>query len=185
MGPPSSYKARTRLVRLPGSAMKTLRAGIASYEDIKARTSAIVRGMYRPRRDHPKVWFTSAESFARILSDRNRAVLQIIVDYAPESVGERYGGARTRAGARWRKGEPNALANRMKVIQEIGSGRQSFLWHPETRPRDGSLQRRNSTARWAITRPHTPSPETTRSAQVYGVIWDGWRRNADAGRVIE
>jgi len=50
--------------------MRTLRVGIASYEQMKARTVAIARGKYRPEADEPKVWFTSAESFARVLSDR-------------------------------------------------------------------------------------------------------------------
>ena len=66
--------------------MKTLRVGIASYEQMKARTVAIARGEYRPRADEPKVWFTSAESFARVLSDRNRALLGIIAESTPESL---------------------------------------------------------------------------------------------------
>ena len=57
--------------------MKTLRVGIASYEQMKARTLAIARGEYKPAAGEPKVWFRSAESFARVLSDRNRALLGI------------------------------------------------------------------------------------------------------------
>ena len=68
--------------------MKTLRVGIASYEDMKARTLAIAQGKYRPTADEPKVWFTSAESFARILSDRNRVVLQTIAEQAPDSLAQ-------------------------------------------------------------------------------------------------
>ena len=66
--------------------MRTLRVGIASYEQMKARTVAIARGEYKPAADEPKVWFTSAESFARVLSDRNRALLGIIAESAPESL---------------------------------------------------------------------------------------------------
>jgi predicted transcriptional regulator len=66
--------------------MRTLRVGIASYEQMKARTVAIARGEYRPSAGEPKVWFTSAESFARVLSDRNRALLGIIAESAPESL---------------------------------------------------------------------------------------------------
>ena len=66
--------------------MKTLRVGIASYEQMKARTVAIARGEYKPAADEPKVWFKSAESFARVLSDRNRALLGIIAESAPESL---------------------------------------------------------------------------------------------------
>lgn len=68
--------------------MKTLRVGIATYEEMKARTIAIARGLHRPAPDDPKVWFTSAEAFARVLSDRNRALLQIIAESAPESLAE-------------------------------------------------------------------------------------------------
>ena len=66
--------------------MKTLRVGIASYEEMKARSLAIARGRYKPSADEPKVWFPSAESFARILSDRNRALLRIIAESAPDSL---------------------------------------------------------------------------------------------------
>ncbi len=68
--------------------MRTLRVGIASYEEMKARTLAIARGKYRPGADEPKVWFTSAESFARILSERNRALLRMIAESAPESLAQ-------------------------------------------------------------------------------------------------
>ncbi len=68
--------------------MKTLRVGIASYEEMKARTLAIARGEHKPSAEEPKVWFTSPESFARVLSDRNRAMLQVIAGAAPESLAE-------------------------------------------------------------------------------------------------
>src|SRR5580692_9806777 len=66
--------------------MKTLRVGIANYEQMKARTLAIARGEYRPAADESKVWFRSAESFARVLFDRNRALLGIIAESIPESL---------------------------------------------------------------------------------------------------
>ena len=68
--------------------MKTLKVGIASYEDMKARTMAIARGERKPGRGEPKVWFTSLESFARVLSDRNRALLELIAEEEPESLTE-------------------------------------------------------------------------------------------------
>lgn len=68
--------------------MKTLRVGIASYEDMKHRTLAIARGERRPARNEPKVWFTSAESFAKVLSDKNRALLQTIAEAEPGSLAE-------------------------------------------------------------------------------------------------
>lgn len=68
--------------------MKTLKIGIASYEDMKARTLAIARGSLRPRRGDPKVWFTSPESFAKVLSNRNRALLAVIAETHPASLHE-------------------------------------------------------------------------------------------------
>ncbi len=68
--------------------MNTLKVGIASYEDMKARTLAIARGDLKPGIDDPKVWFTSPESFARILSNRNRALLATIVATHPASLQE-------------------------------------------------------------------------------------------------
>jgi predicted transcriptional regulator len=55
---------------------------------MKARTLAIAQGKYKPTIDEPKVWFTSAESLARILSDRNRVVLQTIAEHAPDSLAQ-------------------------------------------------------------------------------------------------
>lgn len=66
--------------------MKSLKVGIASYADIRARTMAIARGELKPRPGEPKVWFTSIESFAKVLSDRNRALLNLIVEESPESL---------------------------------------------------------------------------------------------------
>jgi len=67
--------------------MTTLRVGIASYEDMKARTLRIARGE-RPARGAPKVWFTSTESFSKVLSAGNRELLRIIAEKAPGSLDE-------------------------------------------------------------------------------------------------
>jgi predicted transcriptional regulator len=68
--------------------MTTLKVGIASYDQFKARTMAIAQGRLRPSADDPKVWFTSVESFAKILSDRNRALLALIAETNPSSINE-------------------------------------------------------------------------------------------------
>ena len=68
--------------------MTTLRVGIASYEDMKARTLAVARGDRRIAPGEPKVWFTSTESFAKILSARNRELLRVIAERRPESLEE-------------------------------------------------------------------------------------------------
>lgn len=68
--------------------MTTLKVGIASYEEMKARTTAIARGEHKPRRGEPKIWFTSLESFARVLSAPNRALLSLIAEAQPGSITE-------------------------------------------------------------------------------------------------
>ncbi|HET7369636.1 MAG TPA: hypothetical protein VFK45_02215 [Gammaproteobacteria bacterium] len=49
-------------------------------------TLKIARGELKPNPHDPKGWFTSAESFAKVLSDRNRALLTEIVRHPPESL---------------------------------------------------------------------------------------------------
>lgn len=68
--------------------MTTLKVGIADYEEMKARTMRIARGEEKPKPDEPKVWFTSTESFAKVLSAGNRELLRIIAEQAPGSVEE-------------------------------------------------------------------------------------------------
>jgi predicted transcriptional regulator len=67
---------------------RTLKIGIASFADYKARTLAIARGELKPANNEPKVWFQSIESFAKVLSDRNRALLATIAETQPKSVTE-------------------------------------------------------------------------------------------------
>ncbi len=68
--------------------MKPLKVGIASYEAMKHRTLAIARGAARPGPGEARIWFTSMESFARVLSDRNRALLGLIAEARPGSIAE-------------------------------------------------------------------------------------------------
>jgi predicted transcriptional regulator len=68
--------------------MTTLKVGIATYDEMKARTMAVARGERRVSRDEPKVWFTSTESFAKVLSAGNRELLRVIVERSPGSLDE-------------------------------------------------------------------------------------------------
>ena len=68
--------------------MKTLRIGIAGYDRMKARTMAIARGERKPTKGEPMVWFTSIESFAKVLSGRNRELLALIAREKPASLTE-------------------------------------------------------------------------------------------------
>ena len=49
---------------------------------------AIARGEHKRRPGDPKVWFSSIESFARVLSDRNRELLGVIAETKPQSLNE-------------------------------------------------------------------------------------------------
>jgi predicted transcriptional regulator len=101
--------------------MTTLKVGIASYDEFKARSMAIARGELEPARDDPKVWFTSIESFAKVLSDRNRALLALIAETNPTSMNElaeRTGRARSNLSRTLRTMERYGL-----VRFEKGSGR--------------------------------------------------------------
>jgi predicted transcriptional regulator len=68
--------------------MKTLRIGIASPAEMKSRTLAVARGELTPGPDEPKLWFASIESLARVLSDKNRLLLDLIIEQQPNSLAE-------------------------------------------------------------------------------------------------
>lgn len=68
--------------------MTTLKVGIAGYDEMKARTMRIAKGEEKPAADDPKVWFTSTESFAKVLSAGNRELLRVIAEKSPASLEE-------------------------------------------------------------------------------------------------
>ncbi len=68
--------------------MTTLKVGIATLEQYKARTLAIARGEHAPAPDEPKIWFQSLETMSQVLSDRNRALLALILKTQPQSLQE-------------------------------------------------------------------------------------------------
>lgn len=63
--------------------MKKLIVGIANYSEMKKRSLAIAKGEYTPGRGEPKAWFTSVESFAKVLSQKNVELLQMIAEHQP------------------------------------------------------------------------------------------------------
>jgi predicted transcriptional regulator len=102
--------------------MKKLKVGIANLEQYKKRTMAIARGELKPAAGDPKVWFTSIESFARILSDKNRELLSLIAETEPDSMNElaeKTGRARSNLSRTLRTMERYGLVRFVK-----GSGRQ-------------------------------------------------------------
>ena len=65
-----------------------LRIGIASRAEMRARTMAIARGELNPAPSDPKVWFTSLESLAQVLSSKNQLLLETIRRKQPGSLKE-------------------------------------------------------------------------------------------------
>ena len=90
---------------------------------------AIARGDYKPRPGEPRVWFTSMESLAKVLSDDNRALLRVITETEPESIS---------ALAETTGRKPGNLSRTLKTMSHYGivelkrekksrtSGRKSF-----------------------------------------------------------
>jgi predicted transcriptional regulator len=68
--------------------MKTLRVGVASLAEMKARTLAIAAGARKVSRGEPKLWLGSLEGLAKVLSPANRRLLQIIKHQQPHSLAE-------------------------------------------------------------------------------------------------
>lgn len=66
--------------------MTTLKICIADYEEMRARRSDDEAG--RPGPVERRVWFSSAEAFARVLSATNLALLRAIDETAPASLDE-------------------------------------------------------------------------------------------------
>jgi predicted transcriptional regulator len=67
---------------------RVLHIGIASREAIKARTIAIANGELRPSPDAPRIWFSSLESLAKVLSEKNMLLLDMIRRSRPASIAE-------------------------------------------------------------------------------------------------
>jgi predicted transcriptional regulator len=68
--------------------MRKIVIGIMSQDKIRKRILDIARGDYKPKRNEPKIWFPSMKSVAEVLSDQNRALLNMIVEMQPETLTE-------------------------------------------------------------------------------------------------
>lgn len=65
---------------------KVLKVAIAPRAAIMQYTRDIVAGRRRRTADDPDIWFTSVESFAKVLSEKNRALLALIIKRRPGSI---------------------------------------------------------------------------------------------------
>jgi len=68
--------------------MKAIKIGIASQAEIRKRMLAIAKGELKVKPSDPKIWFTSMRSLAQVLSDENRALLDVIRSSRPVSISE-------------------------------------------------------------------------------------------------
>ena len=62
--------------------------GIAPREYVHRRMLDIAKGARRRGPDEPRVWFTSAEALARVLSKKNMLLIEAIRSTGPASVTE-------------------------------------------------------------------------------------------------
>ena len=69
------------------SEQRTLRIGIASREYVKQRTIEIARGK-KLRQDEPRHWVSSFDALARVLSEKNMLLLEMIRTTRPQSMSE-------------------------------------------------------------------------------------------------
>ena len=90
---------------------KVLKIGIASREEMKARTLAIARGELKPAPGDPKVWFSSLESLAQVMSTKNQLLLEIIRHSEPQSLKEL---------ARLSHRKESNLSRTLKTMQRYG-----------------------------------------------------------------
>jgi predicted transcriptional regulator len=65
---------------------KILKIAIAPRDEIIQYTRDIVAGRRRKSPGDPDIWFSSVESFAKILSEKNRALLALIAKKHPTSI---------------------------------------------------------------------------------------------------
>jgi predicted transcriptional regulator len=64
------------------------KVGIASHEQLRKRAMEIARGRRHRRPGEPKIWFTSLDSLAKVLSESNRRLLRLIDERHPASLAE-------------------------------------------------------------------------------------------------
>ena len=68
--------------------MKTLKIGIMPREAFQQRVLEIAKGRYSPKRDEPKIWFSSIKSLGQVLSENNIRLLKIIEQQQPKTLTE-------------------------------------------------------------------------------------------------
>jgi len=65
---------------------KVVKVGIMPLDQFKKRTIAIAKGHYKPKKNEPKIWFSSIKSLANVLSEENQHLLYLIMETHPKSI---------------------------------------------------------------------------------------------------
>jgi len=68
--------------------MKILKVGIMPRENFQKRLMDIASGQLKPKKNEPKVWFSSIKSLSEVLNENNLRLLQIINEKKPASIKE-------------------------------------------------------------------------------------------------
>lgn len=66
--------------------MKILHVGILDREKFQKRVIDIASGQYVPKKNEPKIWFSSMRSLCEVLNENNMRLLKIIKEKKPESI---------------------------------------------------------------------------------------------------
>lgn len=68
--------------------MKVIQVGIMSRDKFQSRTVEIASGRYKPKKNEPKIWFSSIKSLCEVLNESNMHLLKIIDEQKPTSIKE-------------------------------------------------------------------------------------------------
>ncbi len=90
---------------------QVVKIGVMSAKEFRDRTLAIARGLYKPRRDEPTIWFSSYRSLAEALSEKNLALLRLVAEREPQSISEL---------AKLSKRTPGNLHRTLKMLENAG-----------------------------------------------------------------
>src|SRR3990167_10060155 len=68
--------------------LKKAKIGIMPLNAFKKRTIDMAKGIHKPKRGEPTIWFNSMKSLANVLSEQNQALLRLIIDEKPQSISD-------------------------------------------------------------------------------------------------
>ncbi|HAT1822259.1 TPA: transcriptional regulator [Legionella pneumophila] len=91
--------------------MKTLQVGIMSRDKFQRRAIEVASGRYKPKKNEPKIWFSSIKSLCEVLNENNMRLLKIIDEKKPESIKEL---------AALSKREPGNLSHTLSTMVRYG-----------------------------------------------------------------